>query len=83
MKVVPWPWTLETAMSPPSNRLNARVMARPEAGAAELAGGRFVRLREALEEAAELIGGHADAGVADPELDLRLRAFAGTARRPA
>ena len=37
----------------------------PEAGAAELARGRFVGLREALEQPADLLLGQADAGIGD------------------
>ena len=45
-----------------------------EAGASVLAGGGHVRLGEGLEELADLLRGHADAGVPDREAELHLLA---------
>ena len=83
VKVEPSPGVLSTETSPPIIWQIFRVIARPRPGAAVLARGRGVGLREGLEQPADLLGRHADAGVAHAEDDPVAVRPAPRGRRPA
>ena len=55
---------------PPEHAAEGAGDGKAEAGAAEFAGGRCIRLREALEQAIQLLRRHADAGVTHAENNL-------------
>ena len=84
VKVEPSPGSLSTVMSPPIMLAEVLADGQAQPGAAVLAGGRGVGLGEGLEQLAELLRGHADAGVGHAEGEARL-AGCGRARgrRPA
>ena len=58
-----------TAMSPPSRSDEALADRQPQPGAAEAPGRRVIGLREGLEQPCDLLVAHADAAVADVEVD--------------
>ncbi len=68
LKIEPLPGCDFTLIVPPIASISLRVIARPEAGAAVLAGRRAVRLREGFEQRRRDVGRHADAGVLDHDL---------------
>jgi hypothetical protein len=66
-KVLPTPGVLSTPISPPIICASCLVMARPEAGATVLAGGRGIGLFEGLEQPLPCFWCDADARVRDGE----------------
>ena len=72
VKVEPLPGLLVTSIVPPSMVAEVLGDGQAEPGAAEVAGGRGVGLGEGLEQPADLLLGHADAGVGHVEGDARL-----------
>ena len=69
VKTEPLPGSLVTVTSPPIMRASLRVIAKSEAGAAVLPGGRGIGLAEFLEQLRLLLRRHADAGVGHGDLD--------------
>jgi hypothetical protein len=72
VNVLPWPGALSTPMSPPISRHKRRLRASPRPVPPNFRPGR-IGLGEVLEEAARLLGRHADAGIAHREAELCLR----------
>ena len=68
-KVLPFPASLETPISPPINCASRFGDGQTQTGAAVLAGGGSVGLLKGLEEATHLLFGEADAGVTDREVN--------------
>ena len=81
MKTEPLPASLFTADIAAHHAGKPAGDGEPEAGAAEAAGGRGLRLGEFLEQLRLLFRRHADAGVADGEFDPRCRRRSGAAQR--
>ena len=69
-KVLPTPGSLSSQMRPPISSTSRRAIVESQAGAAVLARGGHVGLREGLEQFRRLLLGHADAGVQHGELQL-------------
>ena len=68
LKVDPVPSVLSTEMSPPIISQKRRLIARPRPVPPYLPRRRGIDLREVLEQPVDLLGGHADAGVAHAEV---------------
>ena len=67
--MLPWPWTLESRISPPRSDGELAADCQSQPGASVLARGARVGLLERLEDQPLLLGGHADARIFDGEGD--------------